>query len=116
MQFKLLSQGANAGVQIRSRRIPDHHKMIGYQADLGDGWWGCLYDESRRRKALAGPLPEQRSKAVKAGQWNDYHIPRGIRARTTASVSASKRFHLPASSLAWGSLSSSKASDGGWAW
>jgi hypothetical protein len=74
LQFKLLGQGANAGVQIRSRRIPDHHEMIGYQADLGDGWWGCLYDESRRRKVLAGPPPEQRSKAVNAGQWNDYRI------------------------------------------
>ena len=55
LQFKLLGEGTNAGVQIRSRRIPNHHEMIGYQADLGDGWWGCLYDESRRNKVLAGP-------------------------------------------------------------
>jgi hypothetical protein len=74
LQFKLLGDGANAGVQIRSRRVPNHHEMIGYQADLGEGWWGCLYDESRRNRVLAGPAPEQRSQPVKLGQWNDYRI------------------------------------------
>ena len=74
LQFKLLGKGANAGVQIRSQRIPDHHEMIGYQADMGDKWWGCLYDESRRRKILAGPKPEDRDKVVKKDDWNDYRI------------------------------------------
>jgi hypothetical protein len=74
LQFKLIGQGVNAGVQIRSQRVPNHHEMIGYQADLGEGWWGCLYDESRRRKVLAGPPAEERAKAVQAGQWNDYRI------------------------------------------
>ena len=41
LKFKLLGKGANAGVQFRSRRIPNHHEVSGYQADLGDpGWWG----------------------------------------------------------------------------
>ncbi len=74
LQFKLLGERANAGVQIRSQRIPDHHEMIGYQADMGNGWWGCLYDESRRRKILAGPKPEDRNKVVKTDEWNDYRI------------------------------------------
>ncbi|HUT14478.1 MAG TPA: DUF1080 domain-containing protein [Thermoguttaceae bacterium] len=74
LKFKLVGQGANAGVQIRSRRIPDHHEMIGYQADLGNGWWGCLYDESRRRTILAGPPKEDRAKIVKLDDWNDYMI------------------------------------------
>jgi hypothetical protein len=74
LKFKLLGEGANAGVQIRSKRIPDHHEMIGYQADLGEGWWGCLYDESRRRKVLAGPPKEERSKVVRKDDWNDYVI------------------------------------------
>lgn len=74
LEFKLLGDGSNAGVQIRSKRIPDHHEMIGYQADLGDGWWGCLYDESRRRKVLAGPKPEERDKVVRKNAWNDYRI------------------------------------------
>lgn len=74
LKFKILGKGANAGVQIRSRRIPNHHEMIGYQADLGDGWWGCLYDESRRAKILAGPKPEVRGKIIKQGEWNEYRI------------------------------------------
>jgi hypothetical protein len=74
LKFKLLGKGANSGVQIRSRRVPDHHEMIGYQADLGDGWWGALYDESRRRKVLAGPPKAERNKPVKADDWNDYVV------------------------------------------
>ena len=74
LKFKLLGKGANAGVQVRSKRIPDHNEMIGYQPDLGEGWWGGLYDESRRRKVLAGPPKEERNKLVKAGAWNEYTI------------------------------------------
>jgi putative heme-binding domain-containing protein len=65
----------NGGVQFRSRRIPNHHEMIGYQADLGAGYDGALYDESRRRKMLAQPTPEALAKASKPlGEWNDYRI------------------------------------------
>jgi len=74
LKFKVLGKGANAGVQIRSRRVLKHHEMIGYQADLGDGWWGCLYDESRRRKVLAGPPREERGKPVNRDAFNDYRI------------------------------------------
>ncbi|GAG42686.1 unnamed protein product, partial [marine sediment metagenome] len=74
VKFKLLGKGANAGIQIRSQRIPDHHEMIGYQPDLGDNWWGCLYDESRRRKVLAGPPAADRAKIIKRNDWNEYVI------------------------------------------
>lgn len=74
LKFKILGKGANAGVQIRSQRIPNHHEMIGYQADLGDRWWGCIYDESRRRKVLAGPPAEERGKHVRREDWNEYVI------------------------------------------
>lgn len=74
LQFKLLGERTNGGVQIRTQEIPDHHEVIGYQADLGNGWWGCLYDESRRRRVLAGPPAAERTKPVKIGQWNDYRI------------------------------------------
>jgi hypothetical protein len=74
LQFKVLGKGANAGVQFRTRRIPNHHEVIGYQADLGDEWWGCLYDESRRKVVLAGPAEEIRSQPVRMNGWNDYRI------------------------------------------
>jgi hypothetical protein len=65
----------NGGVQIRSKRIPDHHEVIGYQADLGAGYDGALYDESRRKKMLAQPSKEVLAKAQKPlGEWNHYRI------------------------------------------
>lgn len=74
LKFKLLGEGVNAGVQIRTRRIPDHHEVEGYQADLGDGYWGCLYDESRRNRVLAGPDKEELEKVLRRGEWNEYVI------------------------------------------
>ena len=66
----------NSGVQIRSQRLPDHHEMIGYQVDAGAGWWGKLYDESRRRTAIAEPMDEAALKAVlhEWDGWNEYRI------------------------------------------
>lgn len=67
----------NAGVQFRSKRIPDHHEVIGYQADIGEGVWGCLYDESRRRRMLAEPKRETVAAALKAvgkDGWHKYRI------------------------------------------
>jgi hypothetical protein len=64
----------NAGVQIRSQRIPNHHEMVGYQADLGQQYWGCLYDESRRNKVLAGPDQETIDRLVVKDDWNEYVI------------------------------------------
>lgn len=74
LQFRLKGENTNAGVQIRSARIPNHHEMIGYQADLGQKYWGALYDESRRRKILAGPDLEALNKVLKKDDWNDYRI------------------------------------------
>jgi len=74
LQFKVLGENTNAGIQFRSVRIPDHHEMIGYQADLGQQYWGCLYDESRRRKILAGPDSTTIAKALKRDSWNTYKI------------------------------------------
>jgi len=78
LKFKLLGKGANAGVQVRSRRAPKDsphpHEMIGYQPDLGEGWWGCLYDESRRNTVLAGPTREEQAKIIRPDDWNEYVI------------------------------------------
>ncbi len=74
LQVKAVGEGLNAGIQIRSRRIPHHHEMIGYQADVGEGWWGKLYDESRRATVLAGPKDESAEPVIKENDWNDYVI------------------------------------------
>ncbi|HYF35457.1 MAG TPA: PVC-type heme-binding CxxCH protein, partial [Prosthecobacter sp.] len=65
----------NGGVQFRSKRIPQPpNEMYGYQADIGAGYSGCLYDESRRRKMLAVVAKEVIEKAEKPGEWNKYEI------------------------------------------
>jgi hypothetical protein len=75
LQFQLHGgTAANAGVQIRTAEIPDHHEVSGYQADMGNGWWGCLYDESRRNRVLAGPAPQDRGTMLRPDDWNDYRI------------------------------------------
>ena len=65
---------ANAGIQIRTKRIPNHHEVIGYQADMGQGWWGSLYDESRRRTMLAKADPTVIKKVLNPDDWNKYVI------------------------------------------
>lgn len=65
----------NGGVQFRSRRIAEPaHEMSGYQADIGAGYSGCLYDESRRNRMLATAEKDLITKAEKPGDWNRYEI------------------------------------------
>ena len=77
LKFKLQSSEGfkNAGVQFRSQRLSDPaYEMIGYQADLGPGYYGALYDESRRKEVLVGPDSVVASNIIKEDQWNDYEI------------------------------------------
>lgn len=79
LSFKIRIRGAggfvNSGIQIRSTRVPNSHEMKGYQVDAGPGWWGKLYDESRRNKVIGEPKDAQAVAAVvKEGDWNDYKI------------------------------------------
>jgi hypothetical protein len=75
LQVKLLGgDKANAGIQFRTRRIPGDHEVIGYQADMGTGWWGALYDESRRKRVLQGPDQAKMKAVIKDADWNDYTI------------------------------------------
>src|SRR5262249_8063427 len=51
--FRILGdETKNSGIQFRSKRVPDDTEVSGYQADIGQEYWGCLYDESRRKKVL----------------------------------------------------------------
>lgn len=77
LEYKLTgSEGfVNGGIQFRSRRITQpENEMIGYQADIGAGYSGCLYDESRRKKMLATADKAVIEKAEKPGEWNSYEI------------------------------------------
>lgn len=89
VKFKLVGTDAggfiNGGVQIRSEpaKTPPN-EMVGYQCDIGEGWWGALYDESRRNKMLIKPDPKAVEKALKKNDWNQYVIRcEGKRIRTS---------------------------------
>ena len=56
---------ANSGMQFRSERVANSTECYGYQADVGQDYWGCLYDESRRKKVLVKPDKTTMEKAVK---------------------------------------------------
>lgn len=75
LKVKLLGgDAANAGIQFRTKRLPGNYEVSGYQADVGIGWWGALYDESRRNKVLTGPDQAKMKVLVRDGDWNDYVI------------------------------------------
>jgi putative heme-binding domain-containing protein len=68
MEVLLEKNEGNSGVQLRSTRTPEG--MKGYQADIGKGWWGKLYEEEGR-----GLLWEQSGEShVREGDWNQYVI------------------------------------------
>jgi hypothetical protein len=76
LTFKLQGTGfVNAGIQFHSQRLQDPpYEMEGYQADLGDGWWAGLYDESRRNKTLIKPDSMAVEKVIKRNEWNNYRV------------------------------------------
>ena len=75
---KFSSLKNNAGVQFRSKRIPDNHEVIGYQADVGFldtiPLWGSLYDESRRNRFLKRADAKKVVELIKLDDWNLYKI------------------------------------------
>jgi len=76
LEFKLVGRGfVNAGVQFHSQRLTNPpHEMIGYQADLGDGFWASLYDESRRNKTLVKPDSALIARVLRRNDWNRYRV------------------------------------------
>ncbi|MGH9630215.1 MAG: 3-keto-disaccharide hydrolase [Bryobacteraceae bacterium] len=73
LSFRLKDGIGNSGIQFRSEPVPNSHEVSGYQADIGEKYWGCLYDESRRNKVLAGPDPDQLT-GLNKKDWNQYVI------------------------------------------
>lgn len=61
----------NSGIQYRSNVVKGI--IIGYQADIGKGYWGDLYDEHRRGKLVGGDISTLRHLLIEDG-WNSYII------------------------------------------
>ena len=73
LEFRMKDGKGNSGVQFRSKRLPNSKAIVGYQADLGANFWGCLYDEHRRRKVLVR-APKKLDEVLKKAGWNSYVI------------------------------------------
>ncbi|HRN55530.1 MAG TPA: DUF1080 domain-containing protein [Agriterribacter sp.] len=61
----------NSGIQYRSKIIKG--EIVGYQADIGNGYWGDIYDEHRRGKLVGGDLSILQ-RLLKPDGWNSYII------------------------------------------
>ncbi len=68
VEVKLAPDTANSGIQFRSEPA-EGGEMRGYQADIGKGWWGLLYEEGGR-----AVLSKAAVAAEKPGEWNTYEI------------------------------------------
>ncbi len=70
LDVKLAKDEGNSGVQFRSESLKGFEEMRGYQADIGPGWWGKLYEENGRA-VLSDKSGEP---YLKKGDWNRYEI------------------------------------------
>jgi hypothetical protein len=71
-KVKLSGKNANSGVCIRTKPT-SFDDVPGYQVDMGNGFWGCLWDE--RRDGMVGKYsPAAAKKLVKTDDWNHYYV------------------------------------------
>ncbi len=68
LEIKLVNAAGNSGVQFRSKVYDG--EVSGYQADIGKGWWGKLYEEHGRALLWS----ESGEEHVIEGDWNEYEI------------------------------------------
>ena len=68
LDVKLVGNSGNSGIQFRSRARDG--QVSGYQADIGAGWWGKLYEEHGR--ALL--WDKSGEEYIRIGEWNTYQI------------------------------------------
>lgn len=75
LKVRLRHRGTNGGIQFRSHRVPNSREMAGYQADAAAGYWGGIYDESRRATFLGTRADSAKIAAmVNPLGWNEYRI------------------------------------------
>jgi putative membrane-bound dehydrogenase-like protein len=69
VKVKLVPNKENSGIQFHTEALPDG-EVRGPQADIGEGWWGKLYEENAR-----GILSDRSGEpAVRKDDWNEYEI------------------------------------------
>jgi hypothetical protein len=69
---KLDGQDPNSGICVRIHPT-DADNAPGYQVDMGEGYWGSLWEERRKGMVQAYP-PNVAAKLVKNKNWNHYYV------------------------------------------
>ena len=70
--LRMSGQDANSGVCIRLRPTT-FDDAPGYQVDMGEGYWGSLWEE--RRAGMVQKFPDDLAhKLVHGGDWNHYYV------------------------------------------
>ncbi len=72
MYAEVRLRGFNSGIQFRSI-ARENGRMAGYQADIGDGCWGALYEEGLRGH-LVHYKPQIVEPILRPNDWNEYGI------------------------------------------
>ncbi len=72
LEFEVRLDAGNSGMQFRSQRLPNFD-LQGYQADVGEAYWGSIYDE-HGRGTLVPADPTVWKPAVAPLDWNHYLI------------------------------------------
>ena len=65
--------GYNSGVCCRIHPV-SFDDVPGYQVDMGDGFWGCLWDEHHRQKKILDFPKEEADKILHKNDWNHYYF------------------------------------------
>lgn len=71
LKVKTVEGRGNSGIQFRSEALPNGH-MRGPQADIGDGYWGKLYEEFGRAWLWEDDTCDQQH--VDKEGWNLYEL------------------------------------------
>ena len=73
MHIDVKMVGYNSGVcaRIQPKTFDD---VPGYQVDMGDGYWGCLWDEHHRQKKIFDYPKAKADKLLHHEDWNHYYF------------------------------------------
>jgi putative heme-binding domain-containing protein len=73
IEFDVFMPNGNSGFQFRSKTDAEKPDPVGYQADIGQGYWGSLY-ATDGRELLAAAAPEVWRAAVDPLGWNHFYV------------------------------------------
>jgi len=73
LQVRLSAGNGNAGIRFRSYPTADPNEFSGYRVEVGEKFWGSLYDEARRNAHLARSTEEALA-GIDILDWHEFVI------------------------------------------